>query len=877
MTDLRPTDGRELRNRQIIQSITEFAIIVTDRDGIITDWNTGAEQILGWTRAEMIGRSAEAFFTPEDRLKGQIDREMMASLQTGRGIDERWHLHKDGSCFWASGEMMPLLDEAGEHTGFVKVLRDRTEQRLAGEALEASERRYRSLYDAIDEGFCILDLRFDDDGHPIDYRFLEVNPAFERQTGLKGVVGQWMKSLAPGHEAYWFEIYGRISRSGKAERFEQFANELGGRWYEVYAYPVGDRSDGQVAVLFNDVSQRRHDIQALAESEEKWRGLFENLEEGFILGKVQRDASGRVVDWRYEEVNDAWGKLVGIEPSTVVGRTVRDLIPGVEDAWVNEFAQVVETGQAIRFTRKVDTLSRWYDGTCQPVAGDRFSVIFVEVTERVRSEVRSKALLELSETLADLDDPDAMPGAAARIIGKALGVGRVGYGTVADDGETFTVPSDWTADGYPSLAGTYRMDDYGGYAKNLRRGRTVVIPDIRLDPRTSFNTDPLERVGVRSLINHPIVENGRTVAVFYVNDDRVQPWTAEEVAFIQSAANRTRDTVERRRAEVNLKTSEERQRLAIASGEVGIFDIDLATGSLTWDDRARAAFGVATGHLVGQAEKLSTLHPEDRATFDAALAAAMEGAPFDLQFRTIGLDDRQVRWVNVQGQVAGSKGAQHFIGAVRDVSQRVAAEQRQTVLNHELAHRLKNTLAVVQSIATQTLRNAPDMTTARDSLTKRIQTLSKAHDILLSGQTDAGSIDAIIRSAVALHDPDERIALRGPSIDIGPKAALTLALIMHELATNAVKYGALSVPEGRVHVAWVVDIDETTKLPTLALSWREVNGPPASPPTRKGFGSRLIEMGLSGSTGGSVELDYASDGLKCRIRASLTELQADDA
>ncbi|RFC61845.1 PAS domain S-box protein [Fulvimarina endophytica] len=743
------------RHRQIIESITEFAIITTDRDGTVVGWNPGAEHILLWKSDEMIGRTAEAIFTPEDRVSGQINREMVHSLESGRGVDERWHLRKDGSRFWASGEMMPLKNDAGGHVGFVKVLRDRTEQHQQGIDLEASQR-------------------------------------------------------------------------------------------------------------------------ALIDSEQKWRGLFENLQEGFILGKVVRDDTGRVVDWRYEEVNEAWGKLVDIPSKQAAGRTIRELFPGIEDEWVHEFADVVETGQPIRFTRQVGKLGRWYDGLCQPISGDLFSVIFLEVTKRVQSEARSRALLNLSETLSAIDGPDAMSRAAAEIIGSALGVGRAGYGTVGNDGETFTVPSDWTQGDYPTLAGVYRMDDYGGYAEDLREGRTVVIPDIRLDPRTSADTAPLESVGVRSLINHPIVEAGRTVAVLYVNDDRVHSWTDDEVAFVQAAANRTRDTVERRRAEAKLRASEERQRLAIASGEIGIFDLDMTSGELLWDDRVRAAFGVAPDRIVTQSEKLSAVHPDDQAAFDAAFAATMDGAPFDLQFRTIGLDDRQVRWVNVRGRITGVQGAQHFIGAVRDVSQRVAAEQRQTVLNQELAHRLKNTLAVVQSIATQTLRSAPDMPTARDSLTKRIQTLSKAHDILLTGHNDAGSVEAIIRGAVDLHDPDRRIMLRGPNLHIGPKAALTLALIMHELATNAAKYGALSIPTGIVHVAWVVDIDSTTRLPTLAISWREIDGPPASPPERKGFGTRLIEMGLSGSAGGSVELDYAEDGLQCRIIASLTELQADD-
>ncbi|WP_182422160.1 PAS domain S-box protein [Aureimonas sp. ME7] len=864
------------RNRQIISSVTEFAIIATDRAGLVTEWNIGAEHILGWTLVEMIGRSAETIFTPEDRDNRQIQREMTTSLETGRGVDERWHLKKDGTRFWASGEMMPLRDEADEHIGFVKVLRDRTEQHLAGLRLREVEARLEKAQEVGGVGTFSVD---------IATGVLTPTSQFCRLFGLpvggerpaqeferlvieddQDLVSNNSTRAAGGAPR---DVEYRIRRADTGElrwiaRKGEFELDDGGR-------PV--RFQG----VARDITEKKEADQRLASSERKWRGLFEQLHEGFLIGCVVRDPTGLIIDWRYEEVNRAWGELVGIDPASVVGRTVRDLIPGVENEWIDEFARVVENGQPTRFTRQVGPLGRWYDGACQPIGDDRFSVIFLEVTDRVRAESLRLGLAELGEALGQLEKVEAVPSVAASIIGRTLHVGRVGYGTVAEDGKTFHVPSDWTEEGYPSLAGTYRMDDYGLYAEDLRQGRTVVIPDIRFDPRTASDTGPLEAVSVRSLINHPIIENGQTVAVLYVNDDSVRHWTNEEVDFLREAAGRTRTAIERRRAELSLRESEQRQKLALAIGDVGTFDLNLATKELVWDDRTKAAFGVAPDRTVSQDEKLAAVYSDDRSMFDAAFRAAMSGELFDCEFRVLGIDDKVLRWVAVQGRVVGeTSGARHFVGAVRDVSARVAAEERRNILNRELAHRLKNTLAIVQAIATQTLRTASDLPSAKDALTRRIQTLSKAHDVLLTGQHDAGAIDAVIRGAVTLHDPDERISLRGPALDIGPKAALTLALIMHELSTNAAKYGALSVPDGKVHIAWVVDVDGEIKRPTLALSWREIDGPPTSPPTRKGFGTRLIEMGLSGSVGGSVELDYASDGLKCRIVAPLTEVQADD-
>jgi PAS domain S-box-containing protein len=123
----------EVRHRQIFNSITDYAIIVTDLEGRVTGWNEGARRVLGWTEEEMLGQPIDRFFTPEDAAAGQPVKEMRIADDQGRALDERWHQRKSGERFWASGELMPLKDDAGEITGFVKVMRDRTEQRLAEE------------------------------------------------------------------------------------------------------------------------------------------------------------------------------------------------------------------------------------------------------------------------------------------------------------------------------------------------------------------------------------------------------------------------------------------------------------------------------------------------------------------------------------------------------------------------------------------------------------------------------------------------------------------------------------------------------------------------------------------------------------------------
>ncbi|MCC0807023.1 PAS domain S-box protein [Methylobacterium sp. W2] len=223
---------------------------------------------------------------------------------------------------------------------------------------------------------------------------------------------------------------------------------------------------------------------------------------------------------------------------------------------------------------------------------------------------------------------------------------------------------------------------------------------------------------------------------------------------------------------------------------------------------------------------------------------------------------------------------QNEIDFVRDVAERawsgltrIEADEQQRILNRELSHRMKNTLAMVQAIASQSLRNVTDIEAAKHALAARLIALGKAHDILLTGQRESAEIAAVLTSALSLHDDQQpgRFHLSGPDIVIGSKAALSLALMMHELATNAAKYGALSRPDGRVSVAWsVVAADEDD---TVHLTWSERGGPLVHPPTRRGFGSRLIERGLAGAVGGEVSLAYEPDGLVCRVMAPLSGFQ----
>ncbi|PVE21852.1 histidine kinase [Microvirga sp. KLBC 81] len=220
--------------------------------------------------------------------------------------------------------------------------------------------------------------------------------------------------------------------------------------------------------------------------------------------------------------------------------------------------------------------------------------------------------------------------------------------------------------------------------------------------------------------------------------------------------------------------------------------------------------------------------------------------------------------IGADGQVSGI-----FVEG-SDVTARVRAAEYQQLLLNELNHRVKNTLATVQSIVSQTLRNAPTPPEARTLIEQRMIALSRAHDVLTQEKWEGADLRAITAQALApFRDPEnDRFHVRGPSVRLSPRMALDLAMALHELATNAAKYGALSTASGTIDLTWVVD--RHCAPPHLKLRWMEKGGPPVEPPSRRGFGTRLIERSLAQDLGGEARIEFAPAGVVCTVDAPVT-------
>jgi len=333
------------------------------------------------------------------------------------------------------------------------------------------------------------------------------------------------------------------------------------------------------------------------------------------------------------------------------------------------------------------------------------------------------------------------------------------------------------------------------------------------------------------------------------------------------------DITTRKRTEAALAHSEQRLRIAQQAGGVGTFEWDLRTGEVTVSDEFCLLWGMRPHKSLRAGVFSEFVHPEDRALLASDPNRPLEETVGYTEYRIRRQDTREERWLARRGEIIRDEAGRpiRVIGASYDITERKLSEERQRLLMGELAHRVKNTLAMVQAIATQTMRNAASLEDARDTFAARLANLAHAHDTLMQENWASAGIQSVVAGAMQAHNHRGHIAWSGPDLNLGPSAALALSLALHELGTNATKYGALSVPEGRVEITW--EAVEGSEGSHFHFRWQERGGPRVTPPTRKGFGSRLIERGLSGSLGGDVRISYDPTGVAMIVEAPLATLR----
>jgi len=342
-----------------------------------------------------------------------------------------------------------------------------------------------------------------------------------------------------------------------------------------------------------------------------------------------------------------------------------------------------------------------------------------------------------------------------------------------------------------------------------------------------------------------------------------------EVNAVGEALRRARHDLEQGSAA--LRRSEEQLRTAAEAAQFGAHEYDVVHDSALRSPQFLKILGADEGDTTATFEAgLDFVHPDDRDSTRQRKQQILTGAggQYQLEYR-IRRRDGQVRWVMDRGQVIrdGAGKPLRVIGVVLDITETKEAELRQYLLFDELNHRVKNTLAIVQALAQQTLRTRPDPRQFAEAFSDRLASLARAHSLLTNESWRGAALRDIVTTALeAFVDEGRPVEIGGDAVMIPPTATITLSLMLHELATNAAKYGALSVAEGRVSIRWsAVGSPSTT---AIDLLWQEDNGPPVSSPRDRGFGSRLL-AGSARQLGAAFEVDYAPQGLRCRLSFSV--------
>ena len=718
------------------------------------------------------------------------------------------------------GHGLVECDALGQPVKLLGQLQDVTEREQAAlellhvkdELARRATDNYEKLYNSMDEAFCIVEVLFDAAQRSVDYRFLDVNSAFEKYTGVHGAVGKTSRELVPAIEPFWADRFGRVALTGEPTRFEEYTASID-RWFDVNAFSVGPLQNRHIAVLFADITERKrteearresdaslrqavglahlgichwdyqmdlmrgneerflmlglepaqevitmaqaialthpddrptwasirqqleaqgefradyrivragdgavrwlsevgrvvdwqqekparissvlldltddHEAaEALRQSEASHRSLFTNMEQGFCLLEKVATAPGEPNDYRYLAVNLAFERHSGL--ADAVGRTIRELVPGVEPYIMAIYDEVVASGESRRFGGYVADLDRWVEVEAVPEAQPgHLAVLFSDVSARRRaeqtlreSETRQAYLLALSDVLRPVTGAVEVQAIVAHMAMHYFGADRCYYSEVA--GDAVTIRRDAAQPGLPAVAGVYSLRDLPLFSAAFQESQPMVVPDIDVSP---FMDDAFKQLCrdycILAYINVPVTRNGKPVGMFSITQSTPRAWTALEVTLLQETAERTWAAVEQARAEDALRQSEEQFRLLVTATFDTVYHM-----SADWTQLEQ---------LVSKNFLTDTLRPTRTWTEDYLLAkdlprmqatvadALRNKKPFELEHRVRRADDtigwaqsRTIPVLDARGELTG------WLGAASDVSARKEAEAQLLAFN----------------------------------------------------------------------------------------------------------------------------------------------------------------------------------------------------
>jgi PAS domain S-box-containing protein len=589
---------------------------------------------------------------------------------------------------------------------------------------------------------------------------------------------------------------------------------------------------------------------------------------------VSKSLDGTVITW-----NPGAEALLGYSASEMVGQSIRRIIPVERSAEEEAILNRLKAGQSVKHfeTERITkqgaripasvTISPIKDRSGRIIAASK---VLRDITDRKHAEQalaerarQQVALYWLVDRLHRAETLTAMYDAALDTIRHALRCERASLLFYDDAGVMRFVAWRGLSDAYRKA-----VEGHSPWRRDDIDPQPVCVEDVDVGDLPESLKAKIRAENIQALTFIPIVANGHLIGKFMTYYENRHGFSADEIDLALAIARQVGGGVVKKRGDEALRESERRLELALTAGQMGAWEWNIRTNRVFWSPGLERLHGLEPGTFGGTFDDFKRdIHPGDTARVLHEIQGAVEECRDHHILYRVNCPDGSVRWLEAVGRLTlGSDGGpESMAGVCIDVTERKRAEETEKLLSAELQHRMKNLFAVIQALAMRTLRGELSLDEAREAFVGRLQALARS-DIRLGNSAWSGtSLGDVVKSELRHFADQNRSTIDGPEIMLSPQAAQNLALAIHELATNAAKYGSLSTPGGTVVVGWTVANNGEGE--ALHFHWQEGGGPPVVAPKRKGFGTSLLETTL-----GKGHLEYGGEGLRYEIELDLAEI-----